>query len=88
MFEQFKENIRLTGETYVAAKKQFRGAREAFKTAPRFKKLGWEIALGAILITAVTSRFAIPWYYQVASVVFIAAIALMVGYRSAHRTDS
>lgn len=80
MFEQFKENIRLTGETYVTAKEQFRSGWETFKTSPA-KKAAWCSALGAIVVTTITSRLAIPWYYQVAFVVVLAAIALMLGGR-------
>lgn len=42
MFEQFKENIRLTGETYTAARQGFKSGFEAFKNgenAPRKRTL-------------------------------------------------
>ena len=64
MFEQFRENIRLTGETYIAAKQGSKSVLEGFKNASRPRKALWISILVAITLPSILSKYSVPWYYQ------------------------
>ena len=76
MFKQFKENIQLTGETYTAARRGFKSNVEAFKNAPRFKKSIWMSIVGAIAVSAIASKYSVPWYYEAVLVLGLVILPL------------
>ena len=87
MFEQFKENIRLTGETYAAARQGSRSAFEAFKNAPRFKKGLWMSFVGTIILTSIASKYSVPWYYQAVLVITFVLLPLRLWVGRTEPTD-
>jgi hypothetical protein len=78
MFEQFRENIRLTGETFTAARHGFKSGIDTFDKAPRFKKAVWMSIIGAVVVSSITSEFSVPWYYQAILVLGIVVFPLCV----------
>lgn len=76
MFEQFKENIQLTGETYTTARRGLRSGFATFKKAPKFRKALWMSIIGAIVVSSIAGAFSVPWYYQVILVIGIVVFPL------------
>ncbi len=78
MFEQFKENIQLTGERYGEARREIRSGVFRFKSSPRQKKALWIAILAGLAVSSVASGFSVPWYYQVLLVIGIVLVPLWV----------
>lgn len=88
MFDQFKENIRLAGETYNAARHGLKSGIESFKNAPRAKKGLWISIIGAIAVSSVASNFSVAWYYQAALVIGLVILPLWVWMERGDSTPS
>jgi hypothetical protein len=88
VFEQFKENIHLTGETYTTARRGLRSGFNAFRNTPKFQKAMWMSIIGAIVVSSIAAAFSIPWYYQVVLVIGIVVFPLWVWAGRADDTNS
>jgi membrane protein YdbS with pleckstrin-like domain len=74
LFEQFKENLSLAGETAKGAREGFKSGQAAWRNAPPMKRAVWLLVPTAMAVSAVAEHFSVPWYYEAAGM-----LALVVG---------
>ncbi len=88
MFEQFKENIELAGETSISVRRGFRSGFDAIKNAPRARKALWLSVVGAILVNSIADSISVAWFYKVVLVIVIVVLPLSIWVASADGKDS
>jgi len=69
LFEQFRENLSLTKETAKTARE---GLRSAWRNATPNKRIVWVVVPTVIVICAAAEHFSVPWYYEAATLLFVA----------------
>jgi hypothetical protein len=79
MFEQFKENLRLTSETTKTAREGLRSAQVAWRMATPTMRAVWLLVPTVIVVSAVAEHFSVPWYYEAATLVLVVLGSWMLG---------
>jgi hypothetical protein len=72
LFEQFKENVSLAREFTGTVRDALMSAPAAWRKATPEKRTIWLLVPSVIVVSAVTERFSVPWYYVAAVLVLFA----------------
>jgi protein-S-isoprenylcysteine O-methyltransferase Ste14 len=68
LFEQFKENLSLAGET---PREGLKSAQAAWRNATPTKRAVWLLVPTVIVVSAVAEHFSVPWYYEAAGILVL-----------------
>jgi membrane protein YdbS with pleckstrin-like domain len=71
LFEQFKENLSLAGETAKTGRVGLKSARAAWRNATPTRRAVWLLVPTAIVVSAVAEHFSVPWYHEVAGMLVL-----------------
>jgi hypothetical protein len=74
-----KENLSLARENTETAREGLWSAQAAWRKATPTKRAVWLLVPTAIVVSAVTEHFSVPWYYEVAMLVVVLLGSWMVG---------
>jgi Flp pilus assembly protein TadB len=85
VFEQFRENIRLSRDTYKEARDALKSVRETVNRAEPLKRGLWVAMLGGVVFGNVASYLSIAWYYQAALVLALVLFPVEIWLRRTRR---